>query len=350
MTDKTIRSVIGEWTANEVIYGSEATLIRRDTAWIVQIAGVDVQTHAPENVTISPRLGSTPRRITFGDGAHFVTSDNDGVDALMGKSASSWIPKLEKFGWHQIGLVIASIILILGVYRYALPVMVQGAVWATPQAVKTQIDKGTLSTFDRLFAKPSKLPDDSKQNIQKTFQGLVTASGDKDKPFNLEFRSLGALGPNAFALPGGTIIMSDELVEFAEDTEIVAGVLAHEIAHVEMEHGLQQLYRSLGLAALIAVIAGDMGPVLDSVVLEGNTLLSLSFSRESEAEADRRGVELLHATGRTAKPLMAFFLKLSKEIPSSGSADKKDNNWWSSHPSHGNRIEAMRALEKAATE
>ena len=142
-THQTIK-VTGEWTANGVVYGSEASLIRRGELWVVQMAGVDVQTHAPENVTISPRLGSTPRRLTFGDGAHFVTADNDRIDILIGKHSSSWIPKLEKFGWHQLAVVAVSIILLLSVFGLTLCSLINGLCGCLVPRIRSLVHFGSL--------------------------------------------------------------------------------------------------------------------------------------------------------------------------------------------------------------
>lgn len=89
------------------------------------------------------------------------------------------------------------------------------------------------------------------------------------------------MGPNAFARPGGTIAIIDELLERFDDPNVVAAILGHEMAHVSQKHSLAQLYRAGSTYLLITLIAGDPGPLLDTILVEGNALLSLAYSRGS---------------------------------------------------------------------
>jgi predicted Zn-dependent protease len=110
---------------------------------------------------------------------------------------------------------------------------------------------------------------------------------------------------NAFALPGGAIVIFDGLIEFAETPEEVAGVLAHEMAHVIKRHGTEALLRSYGLELLIEALTGSAGGGVAGGI--GETLLGLSYSRDAEGEADRTGIELLLEAGLRADGIGRFF-------------------------------------------
>ena len=110
---------------------------------------------------------------------------------------------------------------------------------------------------------------------------------------------------NAFALPGGAIVIFDGLIEFAETPEEVAGVLAHEMAHVIKRHGTEALFRSYGLQLLIEALTGSAGGGVAGGI--GETLMSLSYSRDAEREADVTGIELLQTAGLRADGLGRFF-------------------------------------------
>ena len=142
------------------------------------------------------------------------------------------------------------------------------------------------------------------------------------------------VGTNAFALPGGTMVMTDELIREFPNEDIIAGIIGHELGHVVEKHGLRRLYRSLGSYVLIALLAGDTGPMLKEILLEGNALLSLVYSRAQESAADGFGLTLSHRAGFDPAGLKVFFEKLGTEI-------NDQVHWISTHPSHANRIEAI---------
>ena len=156
----------------------------------------------------------------------------------------------------------------------------------------------------------------------------------KGRNLELVFRAIPEVGPNAFALPGGTVVMTDELIQKFPDEDVIAGILGHEIGHVVGDHGLNRLYRSLGVYVLIALLVGDTGPMLEDILLEGNILLSLSHSRAQERAADEFGLTLSHRAGFDPAGLKVFFERL-------GSDSSDDKQWMSTHPSHFNRIEAI---------
>src|SRR4029077_985450 len=99
--------------------------------------------------------------------------------------------------------------------------------------------------------------DSGKQGeLRRNFTALTAGLGD-GYAYRLEFRACKGMGPNAFALPGGAIVLTDDLVELAENDAQISAVLAHEIGHVRNRHGLRLALQATGLSALIAALAGD---------------------------------------------------------------------------------------------
>ena len=133
---------------------------------------------------------------------------------------------------------------------------------------------------------------------------------------------------NAFALPGGRVVLFRGLIEDAGDPGEVAGVLAHEIGHVTHRHGTQAILRSLGLEVLFGLMLGELGEGLFGGI--GASLLSLSYSRDAEVEADRVALVLLGDTGIGARGLAAFFKRLAEGGPKLPAALQL----LSTHPSH----------------
>ena len=143
---------------------------------------------------------------------------------------------------------------------------------------------------------------------------------------------------NAFAVPGGFVYFTRGIMAHFNNEAQFAGVLGHEIGHVVEQHGLKRIYRSLSMYILIAFLAGDVGAILEDVVLEGNVLLSLSFSRAQETAADEFGLSLSDESGFDPAGLKVFFEKLDEEF-----GDMEPPQWQSTHPSSAERVKAIDA-------
>lgn len=147
---------------------------------------------------------------------------------------------------------------------------------------------------------------------------------------------------NAFALPGGQIVVYTGLIKKAKSSEQIAGVIAHEISHATLRHGLQSLSQSLGIVAAIQFMTGDMGGLiaLGSHVAQESVLTS--YSRNSETEADLEGARMLHAAKIDPQAMADFFSLLKEEegdIPGVIA-------WISTHPQHAKRVENISNYEK----
>ncbi len=146
---------------------------------------------------------------------------------------------------------------------------------------------------------------------------------------------------NAFAAPGGHIVIFNGLIQSAGSAEEVAGVLAHEMAHVVRRHAMEGLIRSLGLAFVLSALVGDASALAAGLGEVGKTVLLLSYSRDDEAEADRVAVEILNRAAIGSRGLIRFFTRLRGESAEILGARQE---FLSSHPLHGARIEAIAAM------
>ena len=276
-------------------------------------AGAEIASALQSDLTVDPRLGSAARRMTFPDGTMFETDDHAGTEALFGRDRWSILHGLEQFHPRLIAITIATIGGAYLVYRFALEYLVLAAVALTPQPLIEQLDRGTMRTLDLTMVEPSTLDGGRKAEIEQIFERVIEALPERvaaRHSFELLFREGQRIGPNAFALPGGTIVFTDEFIERFPDDDIIAAVMGHEIGHVVEEHGLQQFYRALGLYFLITMLAGETGPLMEDVLLEGNALLSLSYSRAHEREADIFGLQLTHDAGYDPDAMRRFFIEI----------------------------------------
>lgn len=166
-----------------------------------------------------------------------------------------------------------------------------------------------------------------------------------DTHFRFEYSVIKDSAMNAFALPGGFVVIHTGLIEAAGTPEEIAGVLAHEISHVTARHHVRGLIGNLGLFLVLQGLLGDIAGIGGSLVEAGSQLGSLKYSRDYEREADERGAELLMRAEIDPSGLITFFDKLEKkhakgqEVPA----------WMSTHPELKERKENLRKLRKEGT-
>jgi beta-barrel assembly-enhancing protease len=180
-------------------------------------------------------------------------------------------------------------------------------------------------------------------------QAVLAALGDRiaaraDSPFDIRVRAVEAPMINAFALPGGPVLVTDDLIREVDGPDELAAVIAHEIAHVEQRHVMQAVWRDLGIGMLLdLVVGGGTGAGQQAVILAGQAS-SLSYDRAAEREADARGQALLHAEGLSSRGMGSFFERLSRI---EGASDlSRATEFMNTHPDSRRRVRNARAIER----
>lgn len=174
--------------------------------------------------------------------------------------------------------------------------------------------------------------------VNRIGQRLATNAGGPR--FQYRFRVVNASDINAFALPGGYVYLNRGIIENARNEGEVAGVLAHEIAHVALRHGTHQASKAYGAQAGLQILGGLLGgkvgnntaQILNTVGGLGMNALFLKFTRDLETQADIRGAQILAASGYTPADMVSFFHQLEKVDRS------KKTTWLSHHPAPPDRI------------
>lgn len=153
-----------------------------------------------------------------------------------------------------------------------------------------------------------------------------------------EFKIVNDANINAFALPGGFIYMNRGTIEAAENEAQLAGVMAHEIAHVALRHGTNQVSKAVIAQAPLMILSGMIGrnggvvgQLTQLGVGVGASLFFLKYSRDAETQADVLGAQILHDAGYDPREMAKFFDMLARK--SSGGAVQ----FFSSHPNPENR-------------
>ena len=137
---------------------------------------------------------------------------------------------------------------------------------------------------------------------------------------------------NAFALPGGHIIVYDQLLREMKHYEELAALLSHEYAHVEEKHTTKTIFRSMGTYMFISLLFGDLGGAGAVVVENANSLKSLQYSRRLEKAADLYGLHLLQERKIDPRGFEWLFNTLKQQN------SLQPSEWLSSHPDLDNRI------------
>lgn len=151
---------------------------------------------------------------------------------------------------------------------------------------------------------------------------------------------------NAFALPGGKVIIQTGLIENAKSWEEVLGVLSHELAHVTRRHHVRGIINNIGIFTLISVAIGDISAIAGTIANLGGELAYLSNSRDFENEADETGWEYMVKAKINPAGFISFFETLKKENKKETAIDstlsKVDLTFLSTHPNTQARIDNLK--------
>ena len=291
----------------------------------------------------SLRVGNTPRWLYLPGGGACVTSDNDAVDRMTrGRRYERLLHRWESrpaYAAIAIALVAAAVWLLLD---SIVPKAVDAIATRIPVQTETALGEQTLSSLDQGFLKPSKLPEARQTALRSKFDAMVRATRDAT-PYRLEFRASPVVGPNAFALPSGIIVMTDELVKYSNNDHEVLGVLAHELGHVHHRHTMRRLLEGSATALIIAGITGDVAAATSLAAAAPALLLQTKYSRDNEREADRYAIDMMRKVNYNPGHLAAILGRMNAKGPRTKGGGLP--TFLSSHPP----TEEREALARAGT-
>lgn len=144
---------------------------------------------------------------------------------------------------------------------------------------------------------------------------------------------------NAYALPGGPIVVYAGIIRKMQSPEELAGILAHERSHVLRHHSTRSIFQNVSGVLLLNLVLGDASSFINLIAQQGQQIQQLSYSRELELEADREGLQLLLNNEINPKGMLSLLEKLKHENTGS-----KVPEFLSTHPLPDSRIEALKKL------
>jgi len=240
-------------------------------------------------------------------------------------------------GW--IGGAAVSLVIVLFVL---IPALAEPLARLIPPSWETALGRRVVDIAAVQLAEPGeRLRCDSPAGLA-ALDRLTDRLHDPDHP-PLRVRVIGSKMVNAFAAPGGHIVIPVGMIRFAEGPEALAGVLAHEMGHVVRGHSTVRIMRVIMLSTVVGLATGDLGGGF--LALAVTQAMESGYSRDQEREADAFAADLLHRSGIGLGGTIALFERLSAEkegMPGWAA-------WISTHPDTAERIAALRAAADAPT-
>lgn len=308
------------------------------------------------------RVKHPQRTAHIASGGSFCSDDGPTWDAWLRAhhGQESWVVRAQQ-SWRA---TLLAVILLAGLslvtYQWGLPWVARGALQALPLSMDVQVGQMALDGIEGRWVKPSKLPPAVQQRLRQRFQAALARDQQKHpwqlgpREIKLHFRA-SHIGPNAFALPDGSLVLTDDLVELLQDREdVLLGVLGHELGHVQARHGMRSLVQSSLLGAITSVALNDVGGLIAGVpALLGH----LHYSRQMERQADDTAIRFLKANDLSPSVMAIFFERLQKSAAAKqgqhagqGADDHATGLWGialSSHPADAERIARYRSADTA---
>lgn len=243
----------------------------------------------------------------------------DMLESMLSRKRDTW--KGRATNLRSIGLlkvVIVVILFLVALYFWLVPYLAGRMAMRVPVSYEQGLGNNVYSAMRR-----SMKIDEKKSLYANEFFTAMKIPSD----YNIRITVVRDSQVNAFAIPGGHIVVYDAIIDKMEDYEEFAALISHEFTHIQKRHSLRSMFRSLGSTMFFAVIFGDLGVISNVIINNADQLKSLEYSRKLEKEADLNGVKLLSERQISSQGFVDLFEILKTSSPGAESAE-----WISSHP------------------
>lgn len=291
-----------------------------------------------------------PVRIERGEEALIITGEGGGGSVAQGSdltksfaaSLASFAPAYaSRFSPPESGrrnvffVLLLSVLMVIGglsAYFYLIPRAAVMAAESLPASFEEKLGESFVAEIKTL------LPECSSEAVTAPVLSIVKtlSASTPDNPYEFKVHILKDKSINAFAAPGGHIVVLTGLIEASETPEELAGVLAHEMQHILKKHATKRMFEDMTAGVLLSFIFGDAKGVSGALKAAGG----LRYSRTLEEEADKAGAELLVRAGVDPDGMIRFFEGLKKDAH--GIEEASFLRYISTHPLTNERIEYIK--------
>jgi Zn-dependent protease with chaperone function len=335
----------------------EARLYYENHSNVVRLKAGEITAHAAlVDCQVSAPLGTMARTITLPTGQMFETTDHETMTVLdklrrRGGGIQVWVDGIER-RWRAVAALLVALLAVCAVtYVWGIPWAARQIAFSLPQSALTLTSDQVMSIMKLADGmKKTSLEPEHVKRLQAGFDKMTREQGGS-YPYKLHFINAKSIGPNAFALPSGDIVITDQLIKLAKEDSEVLAVLAHEMTHVTQRHGMRMVIQNSGIVILFAGLLGDLS-ALSSLGASLPTLLAQSnYSRQFEVEADQGAAHYCHSCGWTTAPLRRMFRRMKDEIEGKDEGvqvDMDPTEIIATHPDMDRRIQLLRDADKKA--
>jgi Zn-dependent protease with chaperone function len=312
----------------------------------VTLRGTGVELSCPaSSLRIPPGVGSVRRTVRLPDGGVCELEDASLLAALEkacgGANTGRLLHRWERSLPLALGAVVLTALVVLLFLHYGVPFLARRAAFALPATTEKNLGRESLATLDRILMKPSTLKKERRDELTALFRRVAGPAADA-AGYRLEFRSCPAIGANAFALPSGIVIITDDLVKLANQDNEIAAIMAHELGHVRGRHSLRHVLQSSAAGLIVATLTGDLVSITSLAATLPTVLVDASFSRDFEREADDAAIAWMQSAGVSPRCYAEILGRLQAQLDvrhgETVGNKHPERNYLSTHPDTGERV------------
>jgi predicted Zn-dependent protease len=256
------------------------------------------------------------------------------LEAVFMQRERSWLSRMMNKNVFGIARVIIVFLAVLfAAYFWLIPFLAERLAKRVPVSYEEKLGDGLYDVLKTNFI----IDEKKTAYINDFFRELKIPTA-----YNIRITVVKDEIANAFALPGGNIVVYDQIINDMNNYEDLAALLAHEFTHVNEKHTTRSLFRQLGASVFLSVIIGDVGGISNLLISNADNLKGLNYSRSLEKEADINGIKLLSERKIDCNGFVHLFELLKKESTQQG---PQPAEWISSHPDLERRSDYVKKNE-----
>ena len=251
----------------------------------------------------------------------------DKLETILKEKERSWLGRfMNKNQWRMIRMLTVFIVILVSAYIWLVPFLAERLAKKVPVSYEEKLGDGIYEAIKPTF----NIDAEKTAYINDFFREL-----NIDSRYNINITVVKENLANAFAMPGGNIIVYDKIIAGMSGYEELAALLSHEFTHVNEKHTTRSLFRQQASSLFISIIFGDVGTIGNVIVSSADDLKGLSYSRKLEKDADLNGMKILSERKIDCNGFVHLFELLENEIAETGG---EPTEWVSSHPDIEKRI------------